>query len=113
MDKRWKHISGIWERIDQENDQDNKIRGKDGLYDTLCLRAERAALPESPFNYKWLLDKNSNPNGCAQMEGHLEPTSLNPLSPKIHIPILQIDLYTFLLRIVEIIWSKIKAFSLW
>ena len=51
--------------------------------------------------------------GVPKMESHQEPTSLNPLSPKIHIQILQIDLYTFLLRIVEIIWSKIKAFSLW
>ena len=32
---------------------------------------------------------------------------------KIHIQILQTDLYTFLLRTVERIWFKIKAFSLW
>ena len=38
---------------------------------------------------------------------------LNPLSPKIHIQTLQTDLHTFLLRIVERIWFKIKAFSLW
>ena len=37
----------------------------------------------------------------------------NPLSPKIHKQILQTDLHTFLLRIVEGIWFKIKAFSLW
>ena len=37
---------------------------------------------------------------------------LNPLSPKIQIQILQSDLNTFLLRIVERIWFKIKAFSL-
>ena len=37
---------------------------------------------------------------------------LNPLSPSIHIQILQTDLHTFLLRIVERIWFKIKAFSL-
>jgi len=35
-----------------------------------------------------------------------------PLSPKIHIQILQTDLHTFLLGIVERIWFKIKAFSL-
>ena len=35
------------------------------------------------------------------------------LSPKIHIQILQTDLHTFLLRIVERIWFKIKAFFLW
>ena len=35
---------------------------------------------------------------------------LDPLSPMIHIQILQIDLHTFLLRIVERIWFKIKAF---
>ena len=38
---------------------------------------------------------------------------LNPLSPKIHIQILQTYLLTFLLRIVERIWFKIKEFSLW
>ena len=40
-------------------------------------------------------------------------TVVNPLSPRINIQILQTDLYTFLLRIVERIWFKIKAFSLW
>ena len=39
-------------------------------------------------------------------------TVVNPLSPRINIQILQTDLYTFLLRIVERIWFKIKAFSL-
>ena len=39
--------------------------------------------------------------------------SINPLSPKIQVQILQTDLHTFLLRIVEIIWFKIKVFSLW
>ena len=38
---------------------------------------------------------------------------LESLSPNMHIQILQTDLYTFLLRIVERIWFKIKAFSLW
>ena len=38
---------------------------------------------------------------------------VNPLSPKIQIQILQADLHTFLLRIVERIWFKIKVFSLW
>ena len=38
---------------------------------------------------------------------------VNPLSPKIHIQILQADLHTFLLRIVERIWFKIKEFSPW
>ena len=38
---------------------------------------------------------------------------INPLSPKIHIQILQTDLHTFLLRTVERIWFKIKAVSLW
>ena len=38
---------------------------------------------------------------------------VNPLSPKIHIQILPTDLHTFLLRIVERIWFKIKVFSLW
>ena len=38
---------------------------------------------------------------------------INPLSPKIQIQILQTDLHTFLLRIVERIWFKIKAFFLW
>ena len=33
----------------------------------------------------------------------------NPLSPKIHIQILQTDLHTFLLGIVEKSWFKIKA----
>ena len=42
----------------------------------------------------------------------IAPT-LNPLSLKIHIQILQTDLHTFLLRIVERIWFKIKAFFLW
>ena len=37
----------------------------------------------------------------------------NPLSPKIQIQILQTDLHTFPLRIVERIWFKIKIFSLW
>ena len=37
----------------------------------------------------------------------------NPLSPKIHIQILQTDFHTFALRIVERIWFKIKLFSLW
>ena len=39
--------------------------------------------------------------------------TFNPLSPKIHIQILQSDLHPFLLRIVERIWFKIEAFSLW
>ena len=39
--------------------------------------------------------------------------TVNPLSPKIHIQILQTDLHQFSLRIVERIWFKIKAFSLW
>ena len=80
------------------------MRGKDGLYDTLCLRAQRAALPECAFN---------NKTGCVQMEGHQKPTSFLPLNPKIHTQILQIDPHTFLLTKVERIWSKIKAFSLW
>ena len=37
----------------------------------------------------------------------------NPLSPMIHIEILQTYLHTFLLRTVERIWVKIKAFFLW
>ena len=37
----------------------------------------------------------------------------NLLYPRIHIQILQTNLHTFLLRIVETIWFKIKAFSLW
>ena len=41
----------------------------------------------------------------------LNCTHINPLSPKIHIQILQTDLHTFLLRIVERIWFKIKVFS--
>ena len=40
-------------------------------------------------------------------------TFVNPLSPKIQIQILQTDLHTFLLWIVERIWVKIKVFSLW
>ena len=40
-------------------------------------------------------------------------TPFNPLSLKIDIQILQTDLHTFLLRIVERIWFKIKALSLW
>ena len=43
----------------------------------------------------------------------LSESLLNPLSPKIQIQILQTDLHTFLLRTVERIWFKIKAFSLW
>ena len=35
----------------------------------------------------------------------------NPLSPKIHIHILQTQLHTFLLRLFERIWFKIKVFS--
>ena len=38
---------------------------------------------------------------------------INPLSPKIHVQILQTDLHTFVLRMVERVWFKIKAFSLW
>ena len=37
----------------------------------------------------------------------------NPSSRTIHIQILQTDLHTFLLGIVERIWSKIKGFYLW
>ena len=37
----------------------------------------------------------------------------NLLYLRIHIQILQTNLHTFLLRIVETIWFKIKAFSLW
>ena len=37
---------------------------------------------------------------------------LNPLRPKVQIQILQTDLHTFRLRIVERIWFKIKGFSL-
>ena len=36
----------------------------------------------------------------------------NRLSPNIQVQILQTDLHTFPLRIVERIWFKIKAFSL-
>ena len=38
---------------------------------------------------------------------------LNLLSPNIHKQILQTYLHTLVLRIVERIWFKIKAFSLW
>ena len=38
---------------------------------------------------------------------------LTPLSPKIQTQILQTDLHTFALRIVERIWFKIKSFSVW
>ena len=41
------------------------------------------------------------------------PFSFTHLSPKIHIQFFQTDLHTFLLRTVERIWFKIKAFSLW
>ena len=45
---------------------------------------------------------------------HVEESMLfNPLSPKIHIQILQTDLHTFLLIMVERIWFNIKAFFLW
>ena len=40
-----------------------------------------------------------------------EKKRINPLSPSMHIQILQIDLHTFRLRIVERISFKIKAFS--
>ena len=40
-------------------------------------------------------------------------TRINPLRPMIHIQILLTYLHTFLLRIVERIWFKIKAFFLW
>ena len=38
---------------------------------------------------------------------------INPLSPKIQISILHTNLHTFLLRIVERIWFKIKVLFLW
>ena len=38
--------------------------------------------------------------------------AFNPLNPKIHIHILQTGLHTFLLRMVERIWFKIKVFFL-
>ena len=38
---------------------------------------------------------------------------LNPSSRTMHKQILQTDLHTFLLGIVERIWFKFKAFSLW
>ena len=38
---------------------------------------------------------------------------INPLSPSVHIQILQTGLYAFLKELVERIWQKIKTFSLW
>ena len=64
---------------------------------------------------------NCRPHFCITIAG-LRPAAvctcrrcnvlINLLSPKIHIQILQTDLHTFLLRIVERIWFKIKVFSL-
>ena len=50
---------------------------------------------------------------CGLTKVGLGRERVNPLSPKIHIQILNTDLHTFLLRIVERIWFKIKASSLW
>ena len=46
---------------------------------------------------------------CGPTKVGLGKERVNPLSPKINIQILQIDLHTFLLRIVERIWFKIKV----
>ena len=51
------------------------------------------------LTYKWLLETDLK--------------VFNPLSPKIYKQILMTDLHTFLLRIVERIWFKIKELSLW
>ena len=53
---------------------------------------------------------SSSPGQVDLLAGH---DTFNPLSTKIQIQILQTDLHTFLLRIVERIWFKIKVFSLW
>ena len=50
---------------------------------------------------------------CIKQGGKIHDFCFNPLSPKIHIQSLQTDLHTFLAQIVERIWFKIKAFSLW
>ena len=51
------------------------------------------------LTYKWLLETDLK--------------VFNPLSPKIYKQILMTDLHTFLLRIVDRIWFKIKELSLW
>lgn len=42
--------------------------------------------------------------------GSATVVTINPLSSKVHIQILQADLYTSLLRLVWRIWLKIKCF---
>ena len=44
--------------------------------------------------------------------GSATVVTINPLSSKVHIQILQADLYTSLLRYVWRIWLKIKCFHL-
>ena len=53
---------------------------------------------------------NNEPVLRMELYGSTTRESINPLSSKIHIHILQTDLHTFLLRIVERIWFKIKSF---
>ena len=61
--------------------------------------------------FQWLTTISNNKTGRF-LEGS-KHRDTSPLTPKIHIHVLQTDFYTFLLRIVERIWFKIKAFFLW
>ena len=74
--------------------------GSFGAYNQLSP-SPKSVIPQSP-----------SPAGMSYTVGKLQFSLhvLYPLSPKIHIQILQTDLHTFLLRIVERIWFKIKVF---
>ena len=71
--------------------------GSFGAYNQMSP-SPKSVIPQSP-----------SPAGMSYTVGKLQFSYFNPLSPKIHIQILQTDLHTFLLGIVEKIWFKIKA----
>ena len=75
-------------------------------YGQFSLSREKKILPFSLNSPRLIL----TPHNTDTFYGPLS-ICINPLSPKIHIQILQTDLHTFLLRIVERICFKIKAFS--
>ena len=57
----------------------------------------------------WSKNKGGYP---APTPGSATVVTINPLSSKVHLQILQADLYTSLLRLVWRIWLKIKHFHL-
>ena len=87
-----------------------EIKGLEAKHTALRSGFQRLESRQDDLEVKVIgLEQGTDKRNDPQTRGNI----INPLSPKIDIQILQTDLHTFLLRTVERIWFKIKAFSLW